>query len=119
MTSVTLKTRYRTPGKNKVFALPWCSYVPNLVRIRQLFLEILSENHLSHGVSLNDLCDLEIEVKVTRVKLDLCLALVLICTNLVKIRQIFLEILSENHLAYAHPRVQRDNIIRPVFQTCV
>ena len=44
-----------------------------------MFLQILSGNHLSHVVDLNDLCDLEKEVKVTQFKLGLCLALVLLC----------------------------------------
>ena len=82
MTSVTLKIRSRSPSLNLVFFLTWCSCVPNLVRIHQVFLEILSDkNHLSHAVALNNLCDLEIQVKVTRFELDLSLALVLLRTK--------------------------------------
>ena len=44
-------------------------------------LKILSGNHFSNAVALNDLCDLEIEVKVTQFKLGLHLALVLLCTK--------------------------------------
>ena len=36
--------------------------------------------HLSYTVALNDLYDLENEVKVTQFKLGICLALVLLCT---------------------------------------
>ena len=78
MTSVTLTS----PGSNFAFGLPWCFSVPNLVRIRQIFLEILSGNHLSYVVALNDLCDLENEVKVTQFELGLRLVLVLQCTKL-------------------------------------
>ena len=46
-----------------------------------MFLQILSGNHLSYVVALNDLCDLENEVKVTRFELGLHLVLVLQCTN--------------------------------------
>ena len=62
---------------------------------------------------------LKIEVKVTRFELGLRLVLVLKCTKLVKIRQIFFWILSRNHLAYAHPplQVQCDHILRRIFQT--
>ena len=81
MTSVTLKMRSRSPSSNLVFVLPWCSCVPCLVRILQIFLQILSGNHLSYVVALNDLCDLENEVKVTQFELGLCLALVLLCTK--------------------------------------
>ena len=51
------------------------------MRIRQIFLEILSGNYLSYVVALNDLRDLENEVKVTQFKLCLRLALVLLCTK--------------------------------------
>ena len=50
-------------------------------KIRQILLQILCQNHLSHAVVLNELCDLEIEVNVTRFELDLRLALVLLCTK--------------------------------------
>ena len=50
------------------------------MRIRQIFLKILSGNHLSHVVALNVLWDLENEVKVTQFALGLSLALVLLCT---------------------------------------
>ena len=53
-----------------------------MVRARQIVLQILSENHLSYGVALNDLCDLENKVKVTRFELGLHLALVLLCTKI-------------------------------------
>ena len=49
-------------------------------------------------------CDLEIEVKVDGFTFDLV-------PNLVKKRQIFLDILYGNHLAYARPSVKRDIII--------
>ena len=39
-----------------------------------MFLQILSGNHHLYVVAVNDLCDLEIEVKVTRFKLGLRLA---------------------------------------------
>ena len=69
------------------------------MRICQVFLQIMSGSHLSYAAALNDLCDLENEVNVTRFKLDLRLTLLLLCTNLVRIRQIFLQILSGNHLS--------------------
>ena len=72
--------RSRSHSSNFVFALHWCSCVPYLVRIHQIFLQILSGNHLSYVVTLNDLCDLENEVKVTQFKLGLSIALVLMCT---------------------------------------
>ena len=34
--------------------MPWCFCVPNLVRIYQIFLQMLSGNHLSCAVTLND-----------------------------------------------------------------
>ena len=51
------------------------------MRIRQIVLQILSGNHLSHVVALNDFCDLETEVNVTRFDLGLYLALVLVCAK--------------------------------------
>ena len=48
------------------------------MKIHLKFLQILSRNHLLHAVILNDLCDLETEVKFTRFELDLRLALVLL-----------------------------------------
>ena len=65
-----------------------------------MFLQILSGNCLSHVVNLNDLCHLENEVKVTKFELGLRLALVLLCTNLVRIDQIFFQILSGNNPSY-------------------
>ena len=47
----------------------------------QIFLDILSGNHLSYAVVLNTLCDSEIWVKVTQFELGLLLALVLLCTK--------------------------------------
>ena len=41
----------------------------------------MSRNHLSDAANMNDLCDLENEVKVTQFKLGLRLALVLLCTT--------------------------------------
>ena len=61
--------------------LLWCSCVPYLVRIDQIFLQILSGNHLSHADALNNLCEVEIDVKFTRFELGLWLALVLLCTK--------------------------------------
>ena len=51
------------------------------MRIRQVFLQILSRNHLLYATALNDLCDLKIEDRVTQFKLGFCLALVLLCTT--------------------------------------
>ena len=82
MTSVTLKIRSKSPSSNMVFVLHWCSCVPCLVRICQIFLQILSGNHLAYVVALNDLCDPENEVKVTQSELGHCLELVLLCTIL-------------------------------------
>ena len=61
--------------------LPWCSCVLYLVRIHQIFLEILSGNHLSYAVALKCLCNLENEIIVTRFELGLHLVLVLQCTK--------------------------------------
>ena len=73
MTSVTLKMV--KVSLNLVFALPWCFCVPTLMRIDQRFLQIFSENnlayHLSYVINLNDLCDLQNEVKVTRFEIGL------------------------------------------------
>ena len=46
-----------------------------------MFLQIFSENDISYVVDLNDLCDLENDVKVTQFERGLCLALVLLCTT--------------------------------------
>ena len=81
MTSVTLKTRSRSPSSNLVFDLPSCFCVPTLVSICQIFLKILSGNHLSYAVAFNDLCNLENEVNITRLELGLHLALLLLCTK--------------------------------------
>ena len=80
MVSVTLKIRSRSLISNLVFILPWCSCVPYLVRISQIFLEILCRNHISCRHLEWLLCDLENEVKVTSFKLGLHLAMVLQCT---------------------------------------
>ena len=53
---------------NMVFAMPCCC-VLNLVRKRQIFLEILSGNDLPYAVALNDICDLASKVKVTQFEL--------------------------------------------------
>ena len=88
MTSLTLKMRSRSNNSNLVFVLPWCSCVPYLVRIRKIFLQILSGNHLAYHLSyvlaFNNLCDLENEVKVTLFELGLRLVLVLQCTKCCK-----------------------------------
>ena len=73
-----------------------------------MFLQILCGNHLSYAVALNNLCDLENEVKVTCVEGGPCLALVLLRTImvtiyqlfLVTIYQLFLQMLSGNHLSH-------------------
>ena len=82
MISVTSKIRSRSTGSNLVFTMPWCFSVPNLVRIHQLFLQILSGNHLSHAVALKwPLWPRKLKVKVTRFELGCRLALVLLCTK--------------------------------------
>ena len=83
-----------------VIAIP-CFCVPILVRIRQIFLEILSGNHLSYAVALNDICDLGNEVKVTWFKLGCGLLWCSCVLYLVRIRKIILQILRGNHLSYA------------------
>ena len=45
-----------------------------------MFLQILSGNHLSYVVNVNDFSDAENEVKETQFELGLCLALVRLCT---------------------------------------
>ena len=97
MTSVTSKIR-STPSLNVVFAMLWYFCVPNLVRTHQIFLQILIWNYLFHAVALNDLCDLENKVEVTRLELGLHLALELLCT---KFGEDTFVIFSGNHLAYA------------------
>ena len=52
-----------------LLATPCCFCAPNLVRISQIFLEILSGNNLSYAVASNDLCDLGNEVKDTGLEL--------------------------------------------------
>ena len=47
MPSVTLKFGSRSPSLNLVFFLLWCFSVPNLVRISQIFLQILCGYHIS------------------------------------------------------------------------
>ena len=68
MTFVTLK-------KGQGHEVFWCLCVPNLVSIHQIILQVLSGNHLSYPVALNDLSDLDNKVKVTQFKLGLCHAL--------------------------------------------
>ena len=76
-------THPHTVGRSLILgichALLLCA--PNLVRIRQIFLEIMSGNHLTYVVALNNLCDLENKVEVTRFEPDLHLAMVLLCTK--------------------------------------
>ena len=62
---------------------------------------MFSGNHLSYPVTLSDLCYLEKKAKVTRFDLGLLLALVVLCTILVRIREIFIHILSGNHISHA------------------
>ena len=64
-----------------VSALPWCLCVPNSVRISRIFLQILSGNHLSYAIGLNELCALENKVKLTWFEIGLRLALVVLCTK--------------------------------------
>ena len=52
---VTLKIRLRSPSSNLVSYLSWCFCVPNAVRIHQIFLQILSKNHLTYVAALNGL----------------------------------------------------------------
>ena len=80
--------------------LPWCSCVIYLVRICQIFLEVLSLNHLSYGVTLNDLCDLENEIKVTWFELGLHRALVLICPNIFEETSNISSDIAQNHPPY-------------------
>ena len=61
--------------------------------------------------------DLEIEVKVTRFELGLCLDLVLLCTKFGEDTLNSSLDIEQNHLAYARPPVQHDIIIHPVLQT--
>ena len=61
---------------------------------------MLSGNIVSFVIALNDLFDLENDFKVTHFRLGPCLVLVLLCTELVRIRQIFLEITSGNPFPY-------------------
>ena len=76
-----------------------------------MFLDILSRNHLSYAVALNDLYDLENEVKftqfdlenevkITRFDLVFVVPWYSCVPKLVRIRRIFLQILSQNHLKY-------------------
>ena len=73
---------------------------PSLVRIHQIFLEVLSGNHLSYAVALNDLYDIENEVKITSSSLVFILPSYFCVPYLVRICQVFLQILSGNHLSY-------------------
>ena len=71
MTFVTLKIRPRSQDLNIVFALPWGLSVPSLMRVRQV-----------SGNYLNDLPDLDNNVKVTRLELGLCVAWEPLCTKI-------------------------------------
>ena len=82
MTSVTSKIRSRSHGSNLVFVLPSMMLLcAKFGEDNQIFLQIFSRNHLSRAVALNDLRDLENNVRVTRFKFCLCLALALLCTK--------------------------------------
>ena len=63
-----LENKVKVTQLNLLFVLPWCFCAPNLARIHQIFIQIFSRNHLSHGITLNDLCDLENKVKVTQLE---------------------------------------------------
>ena len=45
------------------------------------FPQIISENHTAYVAILNNICDLENQVKVTRFELGLCLAMGPMCTK--------------------------------------
>ena len=101
ITSVTSEIRSRSPSSNLVFAMPWCFCVPELVRIHQTFLQVLSQNHLLYAVTLNDLCDLKIRSRSPGSNLVFVLPWCFWVPILVRIYQIFLQIMSGNHLSYA------------------
>ena len=92
--------------------MPSCFCVPNLVRICQEFLEILSGNPLPYAVALNDLCNLENVVTVTRFEFGLCLPCCFCVPNMVGICQIFLEILSGNYLVALNDLFDLENDVK-------
>ena len=70
----------KSPGSNLASVLPWGFCVPNLVRICQIFLQLLCMKPFQ--INLNDFRDLKNEIKVMRFELGLCLAMGPLCTEL-------------------------------------
>ena len=105
----SLKLRSRSLGLNLVFDLPWWSCVPNLVRIRQRFFRYWAETIFHMLSTWMTFVILKLRSRSHGSKIIFVLPWCFCVPNLVKIRQIFLEILSGNHLAYAHPPAQCDN----------
>ena len=57
------------------------NYLRDLEKILQIFPQMLSGNHLAYVAILNDLCDLENKVKVTRFELGFCVVMGPLCTK--------------------------------------
>ena len=93
-------------GYKLVSALPMvllCTKFSETLFVK-LILQLLNRNYFQ--MTLNILCDLQNFVKVIRFELGLRNALMLLCTKFgedTSNGQIFLEILSGNHLSYANP----------------
>ena len=74
----------RSPRSNLVFALPWCFMVPNLVRLPQIFLQILSRNHLAYVCLYNTITYENIpilSIKSWRIKRRIAESHLITCTT--------------------------------------
>ena len=99
MTSVTLKMRSRSPSSNLVYVLPQCSCVPYLVRMSQIFPEILSGNHMPLYLMLS--VTLKFRSRSPSSNFVFFLHWCFCVPNVVRTsKNKFLEILSRNHHAY-------------------
>ena len=65
-----------------------------------LFLQILSRSHLVYAANLNDLCDLEIRSRSSGSNLVFAFFWCFCVSYLVRIHQIFLQILNGNHFKW-------------------
>ena len=91
--------RSRSPRGNLACILSWCTCIPALEILGQIFFEIMSRNSFHKSGP----CDLENEIEVTRSELDLFLPWCTCLPGLAILGQIFLEIMSGNGFHKSDP----------------
>ena len=94
MTFVTFENEAKG-GSILVSALPWCLCVPNLLRLHQICLQILSGNHFK--LTSMTFLTLKIRSRSRVSKLVFALLWGLCVPNFVILHQIFLKMISRNH----------------------